>query len=289
MAEDRPQSDELSGKQASQAPDSEEANWGEDWESAFEAEEDHFFSGEGEASDGFFLDEKSATTGIKEASDNLASSLAQSLDSIPDQQEPGGASTLVSLLKGTTSGGAAIAGSVASLWQRLQALPPWYRIPSYLLPFLLLGILALFMGQETTTPISPGENSAPAGEEGGELPAPTAELALPESAPEKIRKKWPFPSFLIAVPSENANQRMAFLMVDITLVAVLAPNEEPPAEKKNLVRDLIYQFYRNQSSEELRRFSLARGEMNRKLRAWLHKQWPDAPIESIIFDRYSIS
>lgn len=85
-----------------------------------------------------------------------------------------------------------------------------------------------------------------------------------------------------------SDQPVTFVLVDITLIASLDDQEDPPAEKI-FVRDIIYQFFQNKPLEELRRFSLARGEMNKELRAWLLKQWPEAPIESIIFNQYHLS
>jgi hypothetical protein len=107
--------------------------------------------------------------------------------------------------------------------------------------------------------------------------------------PGKVRKKWAFPAFIIPINNPASDQPVTFALVDITLIASLNDQEDPPAEKKIFVRDIIYQFFQNKPLEELRRFSLARGEMNKELRAWLLKQWPEAPIESIIFNQYHLS
>ena len=98
-----------------------------------------------------------------------------------------------------------------------------------------------------------------------------------------------FPAFIIPVNNPASDQPVTFVLVDITLIASLDEHEDPPAAKKIFVRDIIYQFFQNKPLDELRRFSLARGEMNKELRAWLMKQWPEAPIESIIFNQYHLS
>lgn len=113
---------------------------------------------------------------------------------------------------------------------------------------------------------------------------------LAQLAPgEKVRKKWPFSSFLIPAATEDDSTKLSFINIELTLVALVGAEEALPEEKKPYIRDIIYQFYANRPLYELRRFSLARGEMNRKLRAWVQKQWPEFPVESIIFDKYQVT
>ncbi|MGV1099956.1 flagellar basal body-associated FliL family protein [Thiovibrio sp. JS02] len=297
MAVERPQSEDPFASPPKDAADHEEANWGEDWESAFQAEDDVFFAEGGEEEEGFFQDDKAQTSGTRKPQTDLAASLAESLAGIPDQQRPArDAAAPPSALKASASSlFAGLAALISSQWQRLQALPLPLRIPAYLLPAVLLGVL-LFMssgGPDLATAPQPADSQPQSG--AGALTQPDGAPGSAGDAPhqpalaEKVRKKWPFPSFLISVPPQDGEQPTTFVMVDITLVAALDAQEEPPADKKTFVRDIIYQFYLNHPVEDLRRFSLARGEMNRKLRAWLEKQWPGAPIESIIFDRYVVS
>ena len=130
-----------------------------------------------------------------------------------------------------------------------------------------------FLTRSSSSQVSPGGEGSPAS----------------KLHPGKVRKKWSFPAFIIPINNPASDQPVTFVLVDITLIASLNDQEDPPAEKKIFVRDVIYQFFQNKPLEELRRFSLARGEMNKELRAWLLKQWPEAPIESIIFNQYHLS
>ena len=83
MADDRPQSvDQFAS--AETPADHDETNWGEDWESAFQAEDDAFFSEEKE--EDFFLEENEPTVTAGVAAQNLDSSLEKTLSGIPDQQ-----------------------------------------------------------------------------------------------------------------------------------------------------------------------------------------------------------
>lgn len=103
--------------------------------------------------------------------------------------------------------------------------------------------------------------------------------------PGVIRRKWRFPSFMIDA-SQRAGGAPHYVMVDLTLLLRLHAGETLPENKKYAVREMIYQFFSNRPPYELRRFSLARGEMGSKLEAWFRKEWPHNPIESIFFNRY---
>lgn len=104
---------------------------------------------------------------------------------------------------------------------------------------------------------------------------------------EKVRKKWHLPSFFIAIAPQKGS-KPTILTIDLTLVMLLDHNQLPPKNRKIFIRDLIYQFFNNQPLAEIQRYSLARGDMNRRLRAWIEKQWPDIPLSAIIFNRYQI-
>lgn len=296
MADDRPQSvDQFAS--AETPADQDETNWGEDWESAFQAEDDAFFSSEKD--EDFFLEENEPTAAAGIASQELDSSLAKTLSGIPDQGIAPGTHPTKPLFDIGVLTTLLLTGKIAAQKQftRLQSFPIYVRIPLYALPFLLIGSLFALSGPSKSPPTllqiatSPGQHPGTA-----TAPDKTTNAAGPQGFnqasqlhPGKVRKKWAFPAFIIPVNNPAPDQPVTFVLVDITLIASLDDQEDPPADKKIFVRDIIYQFFQNKPLEELRRFSLARGEMNKELRAWLLKQWPEAPIESIIFNQYHLS
>lgn len=254
-----------------------EANWGEDWESAFQSEENTFISEEAPP------EPAKPAAGKAAQPDPLSAPLArQSPDPKRTATAPGSGVTFATIAGHLVSG---VLTTGRQLFQRLQALPLFLRVPLYLLPAALV-LLVLVTGNGSDSPLPP--QSPAQGTEGRSL-FPASGGDNRQAPAEKIRKKWEFPSFLIPVETPGSDEPVTFIHIDITLIAVLDPKEEPPTEKEIPVREMIYQFYRSLPLGELRRFSLARGEMNRKLRDWLRKEWPEAPIESIIFDRYTLS
>lgn len=291
MADDRPNpADQPATPNTSSAQ--EETNWGEDWESAFQAEDEAFFS-EGTDKD-FFLEENEPPGS---APHELDPSLQKSLSGLPDSDlasAPHPAKTLFDL-KAITA--LFFSGKIAAQKQftRLQSFPIFVRIPLYALPFLLIGILFALSGEPKSpssipAPLSsPGQQPGVATDSSGKTSTSLTDNQAGQLHPGKIRKKWGFPSFIIPVTNSVGDQPATFVLVDITIIASLDDQEEPPAEKKIFVRDIIYQFFQNKSLEDLRHFSLARGAMNKELRDWLLKQWPEAPIESIIFNQYHLS
>ena len=287
MADDRPPQSVDQFASTETPADQDETNWGEDWESAFQAEDDAFFSSEKD--EDFFLEENEPTVTAGVAAQELDSSLEKTLSGIPDQavaattQPPkkylGGLAALTALF---------LSGKIVAQKQfaRLQSFPLFIRIPVYASPFLLLvGLFFALSGTATPPPsaisVSPDKATGTA--------TPQGFGQASQLHPGKVRKKWGFPAFIIPVNNPAPDQPVTFVLVDITLIASLGEQEDPPADKKIFVRDIIYQFFQNKPLEELRRFSLARGEMNKELRAWLLKQWPEAPIESIIFNQYHLS
>ncbi|MBU1405473.1 MAG: flagellar basal body-associated FliL family protein [Proteobacteria bacterium] len=279
--------------------DHDETNWGEDWESAFQAEDDAFFSEEKEGED-FFLEENEPTATGGVGAKDLDSSLEKSLSATPDQSgapdaEPKkilpGLDALPPLLLA--------AQKVAQAqFTRLQSFPIFVRIPLYALPFALValffvaGVMLRPSPPLLPSPSVPGQRSGtgmPITDGGAVGTPPQTGNQAGQLHPGKVRKKWPFPAFIIPVNNPDSDQPVTFVLVDITLIASFAEQEDPPADKKIFVRDIIYQFFQNKPLEDLRRYSLARGEMNKELRAWLQKQWPEAPIESIIFNQYHLS
>jgi len=290
MADDRPQSVDQFASTETPA-DQDETNWGEDWESAFQAEDDAFFSDEKEE-ENFFLEENEPTVTAGVAGQDLDSSLKDALSGIPDQGiAPAksfiGAGALTALLL-------SVKIAAQKQFTRLQSFPIFIRIPLYALPFLVIGIVFALSGTSKPPPTilqttqHPGATGIPP----DKITSPGGSQEFSQASqlhPGKVRKKWAFPAFIIPVNNPASDQPVTFVLVDITLIASLDEQEEPPAEKKIFVRDIIYQFFQNKPLEELRRFSLARGEMNKELRTWLMKQWPEAPIESIIFNQYHLS
>lgn len=297
MADERPQSvDQFAGTETPAEHD--ETNWGEDWESAFQAEDDAFFS-EGK-DEGFFLEENEPTATAGAAAQELDSSLEKTLSGIPAQIAAPGALAGKPLVSAAALAAFFLSAKIVAQQQftRLQSFPLFVRIPLYALPLLLIGLVLILSGGPTPAPPLRQEALSPAQHPtaGTIPPEKTTGLAGPDEShqasqlhPGKVRKKWAFPAFVIPVNNPAPDQPVTFVLVDITLIAALDNHEEPPAEKKLFVRDIIYQFFQNKPLEELRRFSLARGEMNKELRAWLMKQWPEAPIESIIFNQYHLS
>jgi hypothetical protein len=284
--------DQFAGKEP--PADHDETNWGEDWESAFQAEDEVFFS-EGKDED-FFLESKESVVPAA-AGQQPDPSLEKTLSGPPAQnavspgvrrKSPAVAEFLASLF---------LAGKTAAQQHlaRLSSFPLFIRLPIYALPLLLVGIGMFFAlsGPPDSAPV-PVQPFIPPASPPGTAPASSGETAsFPgETAPlppGKVRKRWAFPAFIIPAHNPAPDQPVIFLHVDITLIAALDEQEELPADRKVFVRDIIFQFYQNKPLAELRRFSLARGEMNRELRAWLRKQWPEAPVESILFNRYHLS
>jgi hypothetical protein len=284
MADDRPPQSVDQFASTETPADQDETNWGEDWESAFQAEDDAFFSSEKD--EDFFLEENEPTVTAGVAAQELDSSLEKTLAGIPDQavtataqpaKSLGGAAALTALLLSAKT-------AAQKQFARLQSFPIFVRLPLYGLPLLLVGIVFVLSSTSTPPPTTSVSRDTATG-----AATPQGFNQASQLHPGKVRKKWAFPAFIIPVNNPAGAQPVTFVLVDITLIASLGEQEDPPADKKIFVRDIIYQFFQNRPLEELRRFSLARGEMNKELRAWLLKQWPEAPIESIIFNQYRLS
>jgi len=285
MADDRPPQSVDQFASTETPADQDETNWGEDWESAFQAEDDAFFSSEKD--EDFFLEENEPTVTAGVAAQELDSSLEKTLAGIPDQAAAATAQPAQYLAGVAALTALFLAGKIAAQKQfaRLQSFPIFIRIPLYGLPLLLVGIVFALSRAFAPSPAAiPVSHDTATGAATPQEFSQTSQLH-----PGKVRKKWAFPAFIIPVNNPASEQPVTFVLVDITLIASLDEQEDPPSDKKIFVRDIIYQFFQNKPLEELRRFSLARGEMNKELRAWLLKQWPEAPIESIIFNQYHLS
>lgn len=279
---------------------------GGDWESAFQAE-DFMLSPEDEAE--VFLD-KEAGPGSEDL--DLASLLASD-DSLPKHATPPPpAATAAGEIPaeqhkktvGLTSFlPAALIAILARYAGWFQARPFYQKI---LLPGLVVGsVLCLcavvffrstgqqLAEQQSPAPAPPLATTAPADQQAQSdlaapsSPQPSLQQADTPAAPGKNRKKWPMPAFFIAVQQKDSSESL-LVRIDLNLVLLLDPGSNIPEEKRAFVRDTIFQFFANRPPEELRRYSLARGEMIRNLDAWLQKEWPQNPIVSIMFDRYQV-
>ncbi len=272
-----------------------DTDWGADWASAFEAEE-HIFSAQDADGDEFFLEDtltKGETVSPGSDQKQTSSEATQATQgTVQADMQP------ETIQKKKFS---------FSVFFTFFTQPPAKHFALYGLPVVvLLTVLAIFIfsGDKTETKI-PAPPSDPQVQPATTditlphiipaIPAPPAE-AVKELPPlpagpvkHNVMKKWDLPSFVIPVAAEEGDKKISFFFIDLTLIAAVEENDELPSEKRKIVREIIYQFYMNRPLHELRRYSLARGEMNRKLLAWLKKQWPDNPIASIQFNAYRMS
>lgn len=271
-----------------QDPDAEtifNSSIGDDWGEAFEAE-DFMASPSNDADTGFFLPEE-PTAGPPQAAltPPLKKKAAPASDKSPHRR-------LTSIGSACTT--------------RFRALPLPLRIAAAAAP-ILLGLALVFFFPESPAP--PTDNqplpNAPAITHNANTPPPPAPEPRKNQAeptptepekpptvsvkpPEKeIRKKWSFPSVIVQAKA-NKGQDITILSTDLTLVLTLHPEILLPSAKDTFIREMMYQFFSNQPADDLRRFALERGEMTRKLHAWITKQWPGLPLESINIDRYQI-
>lgn len=258
---------------------------GNDWGEAFEADEFMLDSAEEESSEFFLEDEFEDTVSKGEGEGTPKTGAAQ-------EEDTGLQAGTKAALFGKISTFSLLAFSKAK--GHFLAIPSRFRIPAAIaLSFLLIAGLSFLLlsgptsppNVATIAPVSPGtESLEPTPEEIAKLDA----LTKQEAPKEQIRQKWHFPSFLISTSDSMQGDDIFFVEIDITLIMLTDETEELPLEKSVLLRDMIYQFFSNRPLYELRRYSLARGEMNRKLRSWIEKQWPENQIASIVFNRYQL-
>jgi hypothetical protein len=272
------------------------SEWGADWEAAFQAEEDAMFS----------FDEGEYEELFKQAP-NLPSEKTLEAGKAPSEETPSKKTARPLFQKVFQA-----LNTLLAFPQKIMAL---FASPHNFIKILAYGIpvlICLFFVSTLFRPSPPSPKTAtkqpvvapdilgpfeilekaalrsqtPAAEK---EPQPSRELLTQLAPGEKIRKKWSFSSFLIPAATEDDNTKLSFIIIELTLVALMDAEEALPEQKKPYLRDIIYQFYANRPLYELRSFSLARGEMSRKLRAWVQKQWPEFPVESIIFDKYQVT
>jgi hypothetical protein len=260
---------------------------GDDWGEAFEAEDFMAAPGE-EVSTEFFL---------------------------PDELTDGATMIPVAAAEVVT----AVATSPPGLFARLQKIPLLLRIAVLVLPVLAVSLFfilrarvpeqpALSQETQTQTVVAPQPEAespaAPTPEPTAQAPQnhPSEQQVSPESPhsvsedsgagtspleAKEIRKKWRFPALLIQAKTDQG-QAPVLLSIDLTLNLKLAPEVMPPSGRESFLREILYQFYTNQPVDDLQRYALDRGEMNRKLRAWILKQWPELHLESIVIDHYQL-
>ena len=251
---------------------------GDDWGAAFQAE-DFMFSPDEEASSEFFLED-------------------DSFDDTPDEKvaapiDAEGAKKKFTKIPRITT--------CTALLASILSLPTKYKIPAIALPVVLLTAV-LFSLQDPPEQIAEEESRTDIAQTEERLDSPITneqtkseeskneeleQLAQIADIPEKVRKRWQFPSFIISSYNDEI-KTTALLSVDLTFVLLLDEDEPLPKDNELLVRETIYQFFTNQPFSELQRFTLSRGEMNNGLRSWVNKQLPDIPLSSIVFKRYQI-
>jgi hypothetical protein len=250
---------------------------GDDWESAFQAEEFMFSPGERERG-GLFLDKTGPSTAYEFTPPDDGD-----LTDLPDLDQTAGKPAPAHPGQPTAHPPV----SLAVRWRRLRegfsGLPLVHRLAlgSTTLLVALLILILLW---------PPGRQSGPGAGAPAVMP-PAFQTAAPEQPlpAENVRRKWQLAPFFLPVAAAEPLGKTTFLEVDLSLILVLTPEGELPESKKMFVRDLIYRYYQEQPLATLRHFSLARGEMNRTLLAWLREHWPEAPIETVVFARYQLT
>lgn len=252
---------------------------GDDWESAFQAEEFMFSPGEQEE-EGFFQEtagpsatyeftppDESELAGLPDLDQGNDKTVFEKPAAAADRPQPGVSST----------------GPWQKIRESFSALPLVHRLAlgatTLLVLLLALALLWPVGRQPKTVLVSPAARPS--------IPRP-ARYAAP-TFPKKVQRTWQLAPFVLPVAADP-HKGPAILDVDLSLVLVLAPGKKLPRDKTLLVRDLIYRYYRHQPLATLRRFDLAREEMKRALLAWLRTHWSQGPaVETVVFDRYQLS
>ncbi len=272
-------------------------NIGEDWGEAF-ADDDEMFSPAGESSSPFFLEDEQEK--LPEGAKNDQGG-GKNDASIPPSD---------GLFK-ALSGSKAFKKIISLAWPVRIALAAALLLALFLLVIILRpapGPQKPAVPRQAVQPRLPEEQPAAASsviKSAGQLnqagPAVSVKKRLPQTAPPvsesseqagfglipgKRTQKWPLNSFFIAVPAA-ADHKSVVLTVDLTLFVQIAGKAALPVSRE-IVRDLIYQFFSNQTQADLQRFTLARSVLKRRLVVWIKKQLPDLPIVSISFNRYQL-
>lgn len=272
---------------------------GDDWESAFQAE-DFMFSPEDEPSDFFLFDENS------DSNEDIADLLAAQ-----DTQTAGLAADTTSVAAPAAEAESAAVLEfpgrlqilAASLLQVFLARPPYQRWLIGAIPLLpVLIIISTLFFQSTTDELASLDDQAIISDTAQVAPTtedqdvdsstvqpqqPMAEPSVPLAEKETVLHTWKFPTFIIVAKGEN--KANLIVSIDLTLLAKLEEGQSLPDDKKIFVKDIIHQFYTNRPAYELKRFALARGDMISQLNTWITKQWPENPFDTVAFSRYSVT
>ncbi len=259
---------------------------GDDWGEAF-ASEDDMFSSEDEASSSFFLDEKETTTPSPAAEKKVTTEPpAKQKNKTKQKKSNSNLLHYVFLCK----------AKLFSLSRPVQI-----AIGTGLV-VIFIGIF--FINSRSADKIAePQPPQLSTGKPAEKPPTPIVETTPPAQIeshqigniknhaatipPEKVSKKWHLPLFFVSIAGENG-KRSTILTINLTLLLILHKDELPPDNQQVITRDAIFQFFNAKPLSEIKRYSLARGDMNRQLRSWINKQVPDLPLEAITFNRYQI-
>ncbi len=293
--ENKPDTDQTSAPEGASDNTAPGDDWGEDWESAFQAEE--FLFSEDEQKEG---GEGSGDTGY-----DFTPSDTDSFGDLPDFDADDDSSDA-----GNKEGEEAVddaksgPGFISNLKVQAAALPTttWLAITGTL-TLLLLGTLLVQFFTSSPEPIIQYVQVPQEGESEHESIEEPVEIS-PEKAPEviekpveeplvippqveKTRTKWPFEPFLISATDKETGET-TFVSVKLTLITLIDEGSELPHDQKPFLRDTIFQFFANRPFYELRRYSLARGEMNSKLLEWLRREWSQGEISAILIKHYKV-
>ncbi len=233
------------------------SEWGEDWEAAFQAEDDLFFPDP---------EEPPAEAGEAPAADAAVADSAGAPPPEPEQEgteqeaaeERSGFSALLWILAGAGSG--------------------------LVLTLTILGLyLMLNDAPEEPPPARPVASVPPA----GTAPAPPPQATT--AAPLPNRVKIALRPFLIPVRRQPGKPLRELLDLEVTLVVELDDSaKEISREDRIRIRDSIYRLFISIPSSELHHYTLARGEMVTRTMDAIRKSLPNLTVKSLIFDRYHI-
>lgn len=291
-----------------------DADWGDDWESAFQSEEgadpaeedalsfaDIGIPGDGETDSESVAE--AAAGGEEEEGERAPANAAallrnllafalvlpQKFGQIPALAVKLGQrfAALSTPRKIITAGGAVVLVALSAIVLSLLSHPP---APEILRPDDPFGLAdqsppgsPLFSPESSLAPAAPGPGAEI-------LSTPSETLALPAPPGATFqRHNLELKGFFIPLEEQFAGGGQSYLHLDLTLVLRLAPAATLDPVTTPRLRDTIYRFYQRQSPETLRRFSLARGEMLRELRLWLEEHAGQPEIEAISFNRYWIN
>lgn len=283
-------------------PDNLDEDPGDDWESAFQAEE--FIFSEETTDEGFLPNNGTNDIDLStlvEARPSLQpgkSALPETVEAAEDVPPPSSEPTDLppSFIK----------AALVSLSGLLLALTTWYRarpvfqkvfIPALPLAVLIIALGFLFSTRTVEKLVKQTDSSpAPAAllierppekkEQALFKPPPPPPHKQPAASEKTFQKKWSLPAFFI-VAGEGDSPSL-FVSIDLTLILQLGSDKELPEERLSFIRDTIFQFYRNRPAYELKQYALARGEMIRQLNKWIKKEWPDSPVSTIMFNKYQV-